>query len=220
MGSGAILTEVIKAAQLLAARGHRRRGLQRHELERTGARRPRLRSSARCAARPSRHAVHRAAAGRRQRPDRRRHRLRARRARERPRLPARKAGATSRWAPTASAAATRARRCARFSGWMRRASLRRQRSRSGAVPAFRAAINHRAMLPSRFWADLTTARLRRARSGRARWRCCRWAPPSSTARTCRWRVDTCLVDGIVAARAAAAAAPTARCCSCRPSTSA
>jgi pyruvate dehydrogenase complex dehydrogenase (E1) component len=57
------------------------------------------------------------------RPHRRRHRLRARRAESiRAFLPA-KAAATSRWAPTGSAAATRARRCGRSSGWMRRASL-------------------------------------------------------------------------------------------------
>jgi pyruvate dehydrogenase E1 component len=39
MGSGAILTEVIKAAQQLAAARHCRHGVQRDQLERTRARR-------------------------------------------------------------------------------------------------------------------------------------------------------------------------------------
>ena len=111
-------------------RGHRRRGVQRHQLERAGARRRRPASSARWRGEAAGHALRRAAARPAQRPDRRRHRLRARRAGERARLPAAEAAATSRWAPTASAAATRARRCASSSASMRRASRGRRSTRS------------------------------------------------------------------------------------------
>ena len=89
LGSGAILTEVIKAAQLLAEEGIDAEVFSVtswSELARDGQA---CEARALAGEADAGHALHRAAAGRRQRPGDRRHRLRARRAREHPRLPAR-----------------------------------------------------------------------------------------------------------------------------------
>ncbi len=119
LGSGAILTEVVKAAQQLAAEGIAVRGVQRHELERAGARRRWPASSARCAAR--RHGTPSSAqhAGRGARPGRSPPPTTCAPCRRACAPSCPPAAATSRWAPTASAAATRARRCASSSASMR-----------------------------------------------------------------------------------------------------